>query len=111
MQTRDPLQPRRLCVLRPLAEQLAALAPDHGVGQLARAAHAQALQQRLVRKRALEARPRVLDQPVEERQRAHLPVHVAVLELLADGARGLGRAGRLQLDGLDELDDARQVVL
>ena len=75
------------------------------------AAHAQPLQQGLVAEASLEAGSRVLDQAVEDGKGAQLAVHVAVLELLADGARGLGGARGLDGDDLDELGDAAEVVL
>lgn len=36
---------------------------------------------------------------------------VAILELLADGTGSFGGAGGLQLDDLDELGDAAEVIL
>ena len=43
--------------------------------------------------------------------RAQLAVHATVLEFLADGARCLCGTGRLQLDDLDQVGDAAQVIL
>lgn len=111
VEARDPLQPGRRSVLRPLPVQLRALLLDRRVRQVRGAAHAEALQQRLVGKGALEVRARVLDEPVEEDEGADLAVDVAVLELLADGAGGLGRARGLQLDDVDEVGDAAEVLL
>jgi hypothetical protein len=51
-----------------------------------------------------------LDQAVEQDEGAELAVDVAVLELLADGARGLGRPRGLDGDDLDKVGDAAQVV-
>lgn len=76
-----------------------------------RPAHPQPLQQRLVAEASLEAAPRVLYQAVEDDEGAQLAVDVAVLELLADGARGLTGARALDGDGLDELGDAAKVLL
>lgn len=111
MQSGDPLQTRLVRVLGPAAKQLPALLPHLRVGQVRRAADSQALQQRLVRKGSLEARAGILDQAVEQDQGAELAVHVAVLELLADGARGLGGARGLDGDDFDEVGDAADVVL
>lgn len=110
MQSGDPLQTRLVRVLGPAAEQLPALLPHLRVGQVRRAADSQALQQGLVRKSSLEARAGILDQTVEQDQSADLAVHVAVLELLADGARGLRGARRLDGDDFDEVGDAADVV-
>lgn len=111
MQSSDPLQTRLVRVLGPAAEQLPALLPHLRVGQIRRAADAQPLQQRLVGKGSLEARAGILDQAVEQDQGADLAMHVAVLELLANGARGLGGARGLDGDDFDEVGDAADVVL
>lgn len=111
MQSSDPLQTRLVRVLGPAAKQFPALLPHLRVGQVRRAADSQPLQQRLVRKGSLEARAGILDQAVEQDQGAKLAVHVAVLELLADGARGLRGARGLDGDDFDEVGDAANVVL
>ncbi len=110
VQPRNPLEARNGPILRPEGKQLPALLLDGRVGQLRGAADAQALEQRLVGKGTLELRPRVLDQAVEQDQRADLAVDVAVLELLANGAGGFRGAGALQLDDIDEVGDAAKVV-
>jgi hypothetical protein len=111
VQSRNLLQPRRAAVRGPRAEQLPALVPDRRVGQIARAADPQPLEQRLVAHAPLEPRPRILDQAVEDEERAQLAVDVAVLELLADAPRGLGGACGLELDDFDELKNAGEVLL
>lgn len=111
MQSGDPLQTGLVRVLGPAAEEFPALLPHLRVGQVRGAADSQALQQGLVRKSSLEARAGILDQAVEQDQGADLAVHVAVLELLADGARGLRGARGLDGDDLDEVGDAADVVL
>lgn len=111
MQSSDPLQTRLIRVLGPAAEQFPALLPHLRVGQVRRAADTQPLQQRLVCKGPLEARAGILDQAVEQDQGTDLAVHVAVLELLADGARGLRGARGLDGDDFDEIGDAADVFL
>ncbi|KAH6605680.1 hypothetical protein Trco_004833 [Trichoderma cornu-damae] len=107
----DPFQAGLVGILGPAAEQLPALLPHLGIRQLGGAADAQPLQQRLVGKRPLEARAGVLDQAVQQDQSADLAVHVAVFELLANGAGGLRGAGRLDGDDFDEVGDAADVLL
>lgn len=108
-QPRNPLQAGLVAILGPAVEQLPALLPDLWIREVGRAAHAQALQQRLVGKGAREARAGVLDEAVEQDQGADLAVHVAVLELLSNGAGGLRGAGGLDGDDLDEVGDAAEV--
>lgn len=106
----DALQARGGGVLRPVAEQLGALPPDGRVREARGAADAEALEQGLVGKGALEARAGVLDEAVEDDEGAKLAVDVAVLELLADGARRLAGARGLELDDLDQVGDAAEIV-
>lgn len=73
-------------------------------------AHPQSLEQGLIAEASLEAASRVLDQAVEDDEGTQLAVDVAVLELLADGARSLGGARGLDGDDLDELGDAAEVI-
>lgn len=112
VQLRKPLQPRRgLVLIRPVPEQLGALLLDIGITQVARATDTQALQQHLVGGDGpLEARAGILDEAVEDGQGAQLAVGAAVLELLADGARGFSGARGLQLDDLDQVGQATEVV-
>lgn len=110
MKLRNPLQPRRALILRPAPEQLSTLIPDIRVRQLRSTAHAQPLQQRLVYESSLEPRSGILDEAVKQNQGADLTVDVAVFELLADGAGGLGWSRGLELDDLDELGDAAHVI-
>lgn len=111
MQARQLLKARRLAKGGPPAEQLATLGLDGGVREIAGAADAQALQQRLVEKVALEPVAGVLNEAVEDDEGAQLAVHVTVLELLAEGAGRLRGPCRLQADDLDEVRDAAEVVL
>lgn len=111
VQLSNLLQPGRLGILRPAAEQLSTLVLHGRIAQVRGAADPQALQQGLVGKGPLEARAGVLDEPVEDDERAQLTVGVAILELLADGTGSFGGAGGLQLNDLDELGDAAEVIL
>lgn len=74
-------------------------------------AHAQALQQRLIGKGALEPLSGVLDETIQEDQGSDLSMNIAILELLADGSRSLAGARGLELDDFNEVGDAAQVLL
>lgn len=111
VQPRDAFQTRGVPVLGgPAPKQLRALLLDIRIGQVRSATDAQPLEQGLVGKGALEARAGVLDQTVEDDQGAQLAVYAAILELLPDGAGSLRGTGGLQLNHLDQLGDAAQVV-
>lgn len=58
----------------------------------------------------MEARAGILDETVKDGEGSELAMNVAVLELLANGAGSFGGTGSLQLDDLDEVGDAAQVI-
>lgn len=51
-----------------------------------------------------------MDETIENDEGAELAVDVAVLELLADGPGGLARARGLELDDLDKVGNAAEIV-
>lgn len=53
----------------------------------------------------------VLYEAIEKCQGSELTMNVAVLELLSDGACGLGWTGVLEVDNLDEIWNATKVIL
>lgn len=111
MQLSNLLQPLGVGVLGPAAEQLPALLLHLRVREIRGAADTQPLQQRLVGEGSLESWAGVLDESVQDDEGADLAVHIAVLELLPDGAGGLAGARSLELDHLDELGDAAEILL
>lgn len=111
MQLGKPLEAGRLVVFSPSGEEAHSLLLDLGWRQVRRSAYAQALQQRFVDEGALEARPRVGDEGVHDGQSPKLAVRVAIFELLAQGTGGFRGASDLELDDLDQVDEAAQVIL
>jgi hypothetical protein len=103
--------PGRVLVLGgPAGKELGALFPHLGIREPRGAAEAQTLEQGFIGKGPLEAGAGILDEAVEKSQGTQLAVQIAVLELLPDGTGSLGGSRVLEVDDLDEVRDAAEVV-
>ena len=105
------VQARCLAVLGPTGEEPAALLLDLGWCHFRGATDTKSLKEGLVDEAALETGARVGDEGVHDGQGTQLSVSAAILEFLAQSAGGFRRTGRLELDDLDKIDQAAQVVL
>ena len=98
-------------VLCPAREKLSASLLHIRIGDVCGTTQTKTFQQRLIGKGPLESGSGVLDETIQKYKSTDLAVGVPVLELLPNCTGCFRRARRLQLNDLDKLNDAAQVVL
>jgi hypothetical protein len=99
-----------------------------GISNIVTSKYAESLEKRLVRESALEARPGILNQTIQDYECTYLAVGVAILadsllvllyakgpsryyiQLLANCSCGFSGARRLDADDFDQINDATEII-
>ena len=115
-----------------MTEKTFAFVFDSGIGDMIRGTEAESLEKGLISKDSLESRSGILDESVEDGERAKLAMHIAILpvplstqcdargtetsqrgdgQLFADRSGGFGGAATLYPYHLNEINDAGEIIL